>query len=139
MKPQGESQFHRRANLQNLPNMTVNTSAAMYDWQTAQHHAEHRRREIGDLLRFESALPLQKRALRNHRRIAPGLWHEPGLLYGEDANLNGMLDPNENDGMKLPPYDNQDGILDPGLFEYVTVLSHETTHGTNGIGARRGH
>jgi hypothetical protein len=53
-------------------------------------------------------------------------------LYGEDANLNGILDPNENDGMTLPPYDNQDGILDPGLLEYVTVWSHEPTIGTNG-------
>ena len=57
------------------------------------------------------------------------------ILYGEDANLNGMLDPNENDGMTLPPYDNQDGILDPGVFEYVTTWSHEATLGTNGTTA----
>ena len=25
------------------------------------------------------------------------------FLYGEDANLNGMLDPNENDGLLNPP------------------------------------
>ena len=54
------------------------------------------------------------------------------LLYGEDANLNGILDPNENDGMKLPPFDNQDGIMDAGLFEYVTTWSHESLMGTNG-------
>ena len=35
------------------------------------------------------------------------------FLYGEDANLNGALDPNENDGMALPPNDNQDGISIP--------------------------
>ena len=54
------------------------------------------------------------------------------LLYGEDANLNGFLDPNENDGDITPPSDNQDGHLDPGLFEYVTVYTHAPTLQTNG-------
>ena len=39
-------------------------------------------------------------------------------LVGEDANRNGMLDPNETD-------DNQNGMLDPGILEYVTVYSRE--------------
>ena len=54
------------------------------------------------------------------------------VLYGEDANLNGMLEPNENDGDVLPPSDNMDGRLDPGILEYVTVYTHEPTTGTNG-------
>ncbi len=54
------------------------------------------------------------------------------LLYGEDANLNGFLDPNENDGDVTPPTDNQDGHLDPGLFEYLTVYTHAPTLQTNG-------
>jgi len=52
-------------------------------------------------------------------------------LYGEDANLNGVLDPNENDGETLPPSDNSDGKLDPGLFEYCTVYTREPTTYTN--------
>jgi DNA uptake protein ComE-like DNA-binding protein len=47
------------------------------------------------------------------------------LLYGEDVNLNGVLDYNENDGPGLPPDDNQDGILDRGLLAYVTIYSYE--------------
>jgi type II secretory pathway component PulK len=39
-------------------------------------------------------------------------------LVGEDANRNGILDPNETD-------DNQNGMLDPGMLEYVTVYSRE--------------
>jgi type II secretory pathway component PulK len=54
------------------------------------------------------------------------------ILYGEDANLNGILDPNENDGDVLPPTDNMDGRLDPGLFEYLTVYSAEPADDTNG-------
>jgi type II secretory pathway component PulK len=53
-------------------------------------------------------------------------------LYGEDANLNGVLDPNENDGDAQPPSDNMDGILNPGLMDYCTVYSREPTTNTNG-------
>jgi len=46
-------------------------------------------------------------------------------LVGEDANGNGILDPNEND-------ENHDGQLDPGVLEYVTVYSREPNTRTNG-------
>jgi type II secretory pathway component PulK len=52
-------------------------------------------------------------------------------LSGEDANLNGVLDPNENDGDALPPSDNMNGQLEPGLLEYVTVYSREPSTYTN--------
>lgn len=45
------------------------------------------------------------------------------LLFGEDANGNGWLDPDENDGPQNPPADNQDGILDTGWSSWLTVTS----------------
>ena len=48
------------------------------------------------------------------------------LLYGEDANRNGILDPNENDGEAQLPIDNADGILDLGFSAYLTVHSKES-------------
>ena len=47
------------------------------------------------------------------------------LLYGEDSNLNGVLEENENDGDDSPPIDDKDGLLDRGLLAYVTVYSYE--------------
>ena len=49
----------------------------------------------------------------------------PEILYGEDWNLNGVLDANENDGDKSPPEDNSDGVLDFGLVSYLTVYSYD--------------
>lgn len=49
----------------------------------------------------------------------------PLLFYGEDANRNGILDPNEDDGEEKPPGDNADGILDLGFRDYLTVSSRE--------------
>lgn len=52
----------------------------------------------------------------------------PGLLYGEDANWNGRLDPNEDDGDAQFPADNKDGRLDAGLRHLLTVSSYEPGH-----------
>jgi len=45
------------------------------------------------------------------------------LLYGEDQNGNGLLDPNEDDGDESWPPDNSDGELGRGLAPYVTCSS----------------
>ena len=46
-------------------------------------------------------------------------------LVGEDANRNGILDPNEND-------ENHDGQPNPGILEYVTVYSREPITNVDG-------
>lgn len=43
-------------------------------------------------------------------------------LYGEDANFNSKLDPEENDGAESLPPDNRDGSLQEGLTRFVTVV-----------------
>lgn len=46
-----------------------------------------------------------------------------GLDYlGEDANGNGILDPNENDGAISLPLDNADGILKLGVRDVLTCV-----------------
>lgn len=56
----------------------------------------------------------------------------PELLYGEDANRNGVLDPNEDDGDETYPPDDQDGVLDGGLMDYLTVYSYENNVAADG-------
>ncbi len=46
-------------------------------------------------------------------------------LIGEDANRNGVLDPDEND-------QNHNNLLDPGILEYVTVYSREPMTNADG-------
>ncbi len=119
--------------LQNLPQMTANTAAAMYDWQTGSNTPPSTggaKSETYSVLQPPYVCKSAPFETIEELRLVYGL--NMDLLYGEDANLNGILDPNENDGMTTPPYDNSDGILDPGVLEYVTVWSHEPTLGTNG-------
>lgn len=56
----------------------------------------------------------------------------PDVFYGEDANMNGILDANENDGETTPPMDNRDGKLDFGFAEYFTVFTSDPNLDTNG-------
>jgi len=46
-------------------------------------------------------------------------------LVGEDVNRNGVLDLNESD-------ENHNGVLEPGVLEYVTVYSREPNTYSNG-------
>lgn len=48
------------------------------------------------------------------------------LLYGDDFDRNGLLTDNEDDGDESFPPDNEDGLLNRGLYPYLTVLSYET-------------
>ena len=54
------------------------------------------------------------------------------LLYGEDANRNGRLDFNENDGDASAPFDNSDGILQPGWAAFLTVTARELNQRADG-------
>jgi DNA uptake protein ComE-like DNA-binding protein len=56
----------------------------------------------------------------------------PGLVVGEDANLNCTLDVHENDADAFPPMDNSDSKLDPGLRAYATVCSYDLDEDNDG-------
>lgn len=87
-----------------------------------------------ELMRLEGVMPeiaaelLRERDRRPYgslREIAQRTDLSLELLYGEDRNLNGRLDENEDDGDLRPPEDNQDGRLDRGLLAWLTVYSYE--------------
>ena len=62
--------------------------------------------------------PLQSLA---ETELIAGIW--PKYFRGEDWNLNGRLDPNENDGSASFPPDEPDGILDGAWSHRMTVYS----------------
>lgn len=50
----------------------------------------------------------------------------PLVFWGEDADFNGTLDLNEDDGALYSPVDNADGRLDTGLCDLLTVYGDGT-------------
>jgi len=117
--------------IQYLPGMTPQIAAAIMDWRDSDSTVSTDGAEDETYSRATPPYKAKNAAFESveELRLVNGMTTE--ILYGEDANLNGILDANENDGDSSAPYDNRDGRLDPGLTEYFTVYSYEPMTGTN--------
>jgi type II secretory pathway component PulK len=113
------------AMLEALPGMTTELAAAIIDWRDEDGEPTENGAEDEIYARLNPPRRAKNAPFETveELRLVHGATIE--LLYGEDTNLNGTLDPNENDGDNSPPYDNRDGRLDPGILEYVTVYSRQ--------------
>ncbi|HEQ60454.1 MAG TPA: hypothetical protein ENN74_02475 [Firmicutes bacterium] len=118
--------------LEALPDMTAELAAAIMDWRDPDSEVSPGGAESQTYLLREPAYYCKDGAfetVEELRLVAGADWK---VLYGEDANRNGILDPNEDDGEESFPDDNRDGILQPGLLEYVTVYSREPNRQEDG-------
>lgn len=118
--------------LMNLPGMTVEVAQAILDFIDTDSVP----RQSGAEDEYYSSLspPYQAKngplAALDELLMVRGV--TPQLLYGEDANRNGLLDPNENDGDASLPLDNADGQLQVGWSEFLTVFSREMNQQLDG-------
>ena len=113
--------------LELLPTITPEFAAAIVDWrdeddEVTENGAEATMYSLQTLPYGCKNAPFET---VEELRLVYGATVE--MLYGEDTNQNGVLDPNENDGMQTPPLDNQDGILNFGILEHVTIYSKMLT------------
>lgn len=117
--------------LQLLPRMTPELAAAIVDWRDADSNPSPGGAESEIYQRQQPAYKCKNAPFEtvDELRHVSGINLE--VLFGEDLNLNGVLDLNENDGNVSLPDDDRDGQLDPGLLEYVTVFSRQPNNRTN--------
>lgn len=118
--------------LSGLPGLTSPLLQALQDFIDADDQA----RSEGAEQEYYAGLPLPY-AVRNgplrtfeEMRLVRGF--TASVLFGEDVNLNGRLDPNENDADERWPRDNNDGRLERGLRQFLTVASSEPEVDNNG-------
>lgn len=122
----GLDETQTRNLLMYLPNMTEDIADAILDWldeddvpRTYGVESEY----------YQSQSPPYKAAnggLKSLDELLQVAGVTPDLLYGEDANRNGLLDPNEDDGDASPPFDNGDGNLQLGWQSFLTIDSRES-------------
>jgi DNA uptake protein ComE-like DNA-binding protein len=119
--------------LTKIPNMTTAMAAAVKDYTDFDDAV----RPEGAEQEYYNGLP-QPYTIRNgplptldSLLLVRGF--TPELLYGEDANMNLRLDPNENDGDERPPADNGDGNLDMGFKRFLTVHSSDPNTDNDGV------
>lgn len=117
--------------LQMLPQMTPELSAAIIDWRDVDEEVTENGAESETYSRRSPAYSAKNTNYESVAELRLVAGTDLDLLFGEDGNLNGVLDLNENDLEKALPTDNRDGRLDPGLMEYFTVYTRIPTVGTN--------
>jgi len=121
-----------RAQLANIPGMSPDVVDAIIDWRDSNDRVEglgaesdyYTNRSMGYRPRngpFRSIAELE---------LVAGCW--PKYLRGEDWNLNGRLDPNEDDGPRSFPDDKPDGRLDAGWSQYLTAVSRQSPMSLSG-------
>jgi len=118
--------------LQNLPGMTAELAASIIDWRDSDSDVTTGGAEDEYYLLQPTPYHCKNAPLETVSEILLIKDASEDLLYGEDTNLNGVLDPQENDGDESEPPDNSDGKLDRGFYDYVTVYSTEANVDSEG-------
>jgi type II secretory pathway component PulK len=123
--------------LQYLPGMTPQLADAIIDWRDADENVTTNGAESSTYLGRIPAYHAKNAKFETLDELRLVFGAELYILQGEDANMNGVLDLNENDSDTSPPSDNRDGHLDSGLFEYLTVYSRESVLRDDGSGSNK--
>jgi type II secretory pathway component PulK len=118
--------------LQMLPGMTPELAAAIIDWRDSDSTASSGGAEDDIYQRLNPPYRCKNGNFESIDELRLVYGMDLDILFGEDANLNGVLDPNESDGDLSAPNDDSDGWLDSGILNYVTVYSREPNTRTNG-------
>jgi len=115
-----------------LPGMTAELAASIIDWRDTDSDVTAGGAEDEYYLLQPTPYHCKNGPLETVDEILLVKGASEDLLYGEDTNLNGLLDPQENDGDESEPPDNADGQLDRGFYDYVTVYSTEANVDSEG-------
>lgn len=115
-----------------LPYMEEDVADAIVDWRDGDDDVEAEGAEVGYYENLPIPYKIRNGPLRTVRELlcVKGVTEEN--LYGEDTNLNGLLDSNERDGDLTPPSDNGDEYLDEGWIAYLTCYSYENNVDADG-------
>lgn len=115
-----------------LPGMTAELAASIIDWRDEDSEMSAGGAENEYYLLQSEPYNCKNAPFETVDEILLVKGASEELLYGEDTNLNGVLDDNENDGDISEPSDNRNGRLDAGFYDYVTVYSVESNLDSQG-------
>ena len=120
------------AMLAKLPRMTAELAAAVEDWRDADSDPKENGAEDEVYGRLNPPYRCKNAPFESieELRLVSGFTYD--ILYDEDANMNAILDNNENDEDTTLPNDNHDGVLNRGVLAYVTIHSKQSNMRTNG-------
>ena len=121
-----------RESLLELDGMTEDMADSILDWIDEDDEPRELGAEEGYYASLPSPYAPRNLAFRSLQEVELAAGVTPELVRGEDWNLDGVLDPNEDDGDLSWPPDNADGVLDAGWSALVTASSVEPSRAASG-------
>lgn len=118
--------------LMGLEDMTAELAASIIDWRDEDDEITEGGAESDYYQLEDSPYDCKNAPFESVEELLLVKGMTPEILYGEDLNVNGMLDDNEDDGDLSLPDDDRNGSLDLGLYRFLTVFSAESTVGSEG-------
>lgn len=109
--------------LQGLPGMTEDLAASIVAWRTSGTSSGGA---------FIQSSTTKNAPFESMEELALVSGTSGALLYGQDSNLNHVLDSNESAAGSTLTTGNTGSIIDSGLLEYVTVFSREPNTRSDG-------
>lgn len=121
-----------KAQLMTMDHMTPDVVDAIFDWKDTNNEVEGLGAERDYYDNRAAGYHPRNGNFRSFAELelVAGAW--PEYARGEDWNLNGRLDPNEDDGSRTPPDDKPDGKLDAGWSQYLTATSKQSKYSLSG-------
>lgn len=108
-----------------LPYMEEDVAAAILDWRDDDEEPQAEGAETGYYENLPIPYKIRNGPFKTVRELLAVKGVTAEYLYGEDTNLNGLLDSNERDGDLSPPPDDGDDTLDQGWIAHLTCYSYE--------------
>ena len=121
--------------LKRLPGMTSDVAAAIVDWRDRDSKLTPEGAEMDYYAGLDEPSAIRNGPFETLRELLRVRGVTEELLLGEDANFNGILDPEERDGNKSYPPDDGDSYLRTGWSGWLTV--HSKTPNLNARGEPR--
>jgi len=115
-----------------LPYMEEEIAEAILDWRDNDEEPQGQGAETGYYENLPIPYKIRNGPFKTVRELLAVKGVTAEYLYGEDTNLNGLLDSNEKDGDLTPPPDNGDDHLDPGWIASLTCYSYENNVDADG-------
>lgn len=115
-----------------LPEMLEEIADAIIDWRDENDTPSAGGVESGYYESLQFGYMARNDSLRTIRELLLVKDVTEELFFGEDTNLNGLLDYNEQDGDESLPYDDGDSELDKGWIAYLTCYSYDNNKDAEG-------
>ena len=112
-----------RLTLLELSGMTMDVADAIVDWRDTDDNPGMMGAEYDFYVNRGLGYEPRNGSFRSVAELELVAGAFPKYVRGEDQNLNGRLDPNENDGALSEPQDDADGFLDAGWSGALTARS----------------